>query len=217
MMAVLLMCSKSWSLNVAVRCDEESIQMTVSSPSCMYERYWTRSSVQRSSAAVLARLPRWGRKENCRVCLFLAALPFSVPLLYRTTSLRFSLGAAEQDGWQCALLRRGESLLASLALLSWVSGRLPVAMVPLLMWGVWLWVWRYSSSMSFPSFHRFHFFSISDCTWDDERKATGKQITEMNTKHDLKRFNNGVLPMTDCVRLCVFIGCLQSLVLMKGL
>lgn len=45
---------------------------------------------------------------------------------------------------------------------SWVIAR---AILPLLAWGVWLWVWRYSSSMSFPSFHLFHFFNISLWTW----------------------------------------------------
>lgn len=49
---------------------------------------------------------------------------------------------------------------------SWAIAR---AILPLLAWGVWLWVWRYSSSMSFPSFHLFHFFSISLWTWREKR------------------------------------------------
>ncbi|TNN70939.1 hypothetical protein EYF80_018755 [Liparis tanakae] len=99
-----------------------------------------------------------------RVCAALRSLLQAQTLRggAHTTSRRFSSAAAERGGGSpSALSRRGES---PLALLSWLSGRFPVAMLPLLTCGVWLWVWRYSSSMSLPSFHRFHFFSISDCT-----------------------------------------------------
>lgn len=143
-------------------------QTLVSSPSRVYERYFTRSSRHTSSVAVLLVAPLCDWKEKCRVCLLLTGLHFPVPLLKETTSLRFSSVAAEQTGPLLALLNRGQSALGSLVL-----GTLPVAILPLLTCGVWLCVWRYSSSMSLPSFHLFHFFSISDCTW--ERKWWERQ------------------------------------------
>lgn len=46
--------------------------------------------------------------------------------------------------------------------------------LPLLVFGVLLYVWRYSSSMFLPSFQRFHFFRISDCTWGRGWRGKGK-------------------------------------------
>lgn len=120
------------------------LQTSHSSVSTGWSVLWIRSSKQMSSVRELELLgPSWSPTLSIP-CASLA--PFR-QLITR---------------WRLSSEGGADAAVSGVSERSGGKGALTLALFP---WGVWLCVLRYSSSMSFPSFQRFHRFNISFCTW----------------------------------------------------
>lgn len=161
-----------WSMTVKNSRQHHVPQTLVSATIAEHSLLRGRSSRQMSSVRELQLLaPSCGSEANCSLARPLLRLtPFWRPVTRRWDSTEAVVAGSGVSGH------------------SWVITGI---MLPLLAWGVWLWVWRYSSSMSLPSFHLFHFFSISLWTWRAKETvywSIQSDITKKQNKSMVKNY-----------------------------